>query len=104
MLPSATLPNRLPLKQKAIQCINEALRDPRRAKSDRPIAAVAKMAAYKAIYKTYDKYCFHMKGLKKMLKLRVGFDRLGSNGLLMRMCLWIDTNAAFLHNPETRFF
>ncbi|KAF4629272.1 hypothetical protein G7Y89_g8876 [Cudoniella acicularis] len=101
---SSDIPNLLLLKQKAIRCINEALRDPRRAKTCQLVGAVAKMASYEAMYGTYESYSIHMQGLTKMLELKGGFENLSLNGLLSRICLWIDNNSAFLHNSPNRFF
>ncbi|KAH6667538.1 hypothetical protein B0J14DRAFT_658988 [Halenospora varia] len=101
---SSGIPSLLLLKQKAIQCINQGLRDPRRAKSCQLVGAVAKMASYEAMYGTYESYSIHMQGLSKMLEIKGGFNNLTLNGLLMRMCLWIDNNSAFLHNSSKRFF
>ncbi|KAL8711170.1 MAG: hypothetical protein Q9220_004315 [cf. Caloplaca sp. 1 TL-2023] len=92
------------LKQDAISSINQSLRDPELATSDQIIAAVAKLAAYEAIFAA-DKtqYHIHMKGLTKMVELRGGLGTLGLNGLLARMLLWIDLNGAFILNVGLYF-
>ena len=60
------------------------------------IGAVAKMAAYEAIFGDSEVFTAHMRGLQMMLKLRGGLCTLGLNGLLERMLIWIDLNAAHL--------
>ncbi|KAL8947116.1 MAG: hypothetical protein Q9222_006571 [Ikaeria aurantiellina] len=92
------------LKQDAISSINRSMRDPELATSDQIIAAVAKLAAYEAIFAA-DKtqYHIHMKGLTKMVELRGGLSTLGLNGLLARMLLWIDLNGAFILNTGLYF-
>lgn len=64
--------------------------------SDQVIGAVAKMASYEAMFGTEESYHVHMKGLMRMVNLRGGIETLGLDGLLGRMLLWIDINAAFL--------
>lgn len=56
----------------------------------------AKIAAYEAIFGSNEVFAAHMKGLRMMLKLRGGLANLGLNGLLERMLVWIDLNAAHL--------
>lgn len=85
------------LKQDAITSIKRGLQDPELMASDQLIGAVAKMAAYEAGFAGDEaQYHIHMKGLMKMVELRGGLESLGLNGLLARMLLWIDLNAAFL--------
>ncbi|EMC99477.1 hypothetical protein BAUCODRAFT_50852, partial [Baudoinia panamericana UAMH 10762] len=86
----------LHLKARALTEINLALADQKRATSDALISAVMKMAAYEAIFGDSATFAAHMRGLKMMLKLRGGFPTLGLNGLLERMVLWVDLNAAFI--------
>ncbi|KAL8805964.1 MAG: hypothetical protein Q9182_001621 [Xanthomendoza sp. 2 TL-2023] len=92
------------LKQDAITSINRGLQDPQRAISDQLIGAVAKMAAYEAGFAGDEaQYHIHMKGLLKMVELRGGLQSLGMNGLLARMLLWIDLNAAFVLQTQLYF-
>lgn len=49
-----------------------------------------------------------MRGLVQVISLRGGLESLGLSGLLRRIVLWIDRNAAFLHGtimyfPDTPF-
>lgn len=92
------------MKQDAITAINQGLRDSALATSDQLIGAVAKMAAYEAGFAGDEaQYHMHMKGLVKMVELRGGLGSLGLNGLLARMLLWIDLNAAFLLQTQLYF-
>lgn len=92
------------MKQDAITAINRGLQDPALATSDQLIGAVAKMAAYEAGFAGDEaQYHMHMKGLDKMVELRGGLGSLGLNGLLARMLLWIDLNAAFLLKTHLYF-
>ena len=83
----------LSLRQDSLRLINQLLRDNIEACNDGAIAAVAKMASWEAQFGSKDIYEVHMRGLRRMVKLRGGFDKLGLDGLLMRMVLWIDINA-----------
>lgn len=92
----AALIDLLALKARALSEINTALASPNRAISDAMIGAVAKMAAYEAVFGDSQVFAAHMKGLQMMLKLRGGLRTLGLNGLLERLVVWIDLNAAHL--------
>ena len=94
--PSANLIDLLYLKSRALTEINIALRDPKRATSDALIGAVMKMAAYEAVFGDSAVFSAHMQGLSLMLKMRGGLGTLGLDGLLERMVVWIDLNAAFI--------
>ncbi|KAI4176631.1 MAG: hypothetical protein LQ343_000922 [Gyalolechia ehrenbergii] len=92
------------LKEEAIAAINRALRDPKLAISDQVIAAVAKIAAYEAGFAgDEEQYHIHMRGLTKMVELRGGLESLELDGLLARMLLFIDLNAAFLLKTKLYF-
>ncbi|KAL8719947.1 MAG: hypothetical protein Q9225_003124 [Loekoesia sp. 1 TL-2023] len=92
------------LKEDSITSINRALKDPDLAISDQVIGAVAKMAAYEAGFAgDEEQYHIHMKGLTKMVELRGGLESLGLNGLLARMLLFIDLNAASLLKTKLYF-
>lgn len=84
------------MKTEALNNINDMLRDPLRGLTDQAIAAVAKLASYEAMFGSKETYLVHMNGLKRMIRLRGGMESLGLGGLLTRMLLWIDTNAAWL--------
>lgn len=86
----------LAMKTEALNHINDMLRDPSRGLTDQAIAAVAKMASYEAMFGSLETYLVHMSGLERMIRMRGGLESLGLDGLLMRMLLWIDTNAAWL--------
>lgn len=92
----ASLIDLLHLKARALSEINAALANPNKAVTDSIIGAVMKMAAYEAIFGDSEMFRGHMKGLKMMIKLRGGFSELGLNGLLERMIVWIDLNAAHI--------
>lgn len=91
-----TLIDLLALKARALSEINAALTNPKRAITDAMIGAVAKMAAYEAVFGDSEVFVAHMKGLQMMLKIRGGLATLGMDGLLERMLVWIDLNAAHL--------
>ncbi|KAL8749620.1 MAG: hypothetical protein Q9184_006737 [Pyrenodesmia sp. 2 TL-2023] len=92
------------VKEDALASVNRGIRDPQLATSDQMIGAVAKMAAYEAGFAGDEKqYRIHMSGLTKMVELRGGLGSLGLNGLLARMLLWVDLNAAFILNTKTYF-
>jgi hypothetical protein len=92
----AALIDLLHLKARALSEINAALANPKRAITDSMIGAVMKMAAYEAVFGDSAVFNAHMKGLQMMLKIRGGLSTLGLNGLLERMLVWIDLNAAHL--------
>ena len=96
----AALIDLLHLKARALAEINKTLADPKRGISDAMLAAVAKVAAYEAIFGDSATFTAHMKGLKMMLKMRGGYSTLGLNGLIERMILWIDLNAAHITGLE----
>lgn len=93
------------LKSRALDEINKALRDSdsQRATRDAVVGAVMKMAAYEAIFGDTDVFSAHMKGLAKMVETRGGLRTLGLDGLLERMVVWIDLNAAFLCGSRRLF-
>jgi len=93
----------LQLRGMAIRAINRALEDPVRATSDQLIAAVAEMACYEAIFGDRTIFNTHMTGLLRMVSLRGGLPSLGLDGLLERILLWIDANAAHVTNSHIYF-
>lgn len=97
----AALIDLLALKARALTEINAALASPERAITDSMIGAVMKIAAYEAVFGDSTVFAAHMKGLQMMLKLRGGLSTLGLNGLLERMVVWIDLNAAHLTGMPT---
>ena len=92
----AALIDLLALKARALTEINAALASPKRAITDAMIGAVMKMASYEAVFGDSAVFAAHMKGLQMMIRLRGGLSTLGLNGLLERMVVWIDFNAAHL--------
>jgi hypothetical protein len=94
-------PSLLQLKSKAISLISNALA--KDGPSDQLIGAVAKMASYEAMFGDQISYGEHMKGLVKMIELRGGLSSLGLNGMLAKICIWIDCNSAVLHNSPLHF-
>ncbi|KAF2760097.1 hypothetical protein EJ05DRAFT_498068 [Pseudovirgaria hyperparasitica] len=93
----------LTLKEQAIRVVNEALGDPLRSCSDAIIGAVVKLCCYEAIYDNVDAYMIHMKGLQSMVAARGGLSELGVNGLLRRICIWIDLKSAALNRTPLFF-
>lgn len=93
--PTATI-DLLLLKARALAEINAGLASEKRATTDAMIGAVAKMAAYEAVFGDPNAFAAHMKGLQMMVKMRGGLSNLGLNGLLERIVVWIDFNAAHL--------
>ncbi|GAB1201823.1 hypothetical protein APSETT445_000415 [Aspergillus pseudonomiae] len=88
----------LTLRCEAIQAINDALKyQPPDRVSDALVGAIAKMGSYEAMYGNMASYSVHMRGLTRAVGLRGGLSALGLNGLLRRIVVWIDRNAAFLH-------
>lgn len=96
-------PNLLRLKSRAIASINRALQSEDHATSDQLIGAVAKMASYEAMYGEQTAFEWHMNGLMQMVNMRGGLPALGLDGLLARICVWIDKNSAFLNNSPLHF-
>lgn len=96
-------PSLLLLKSRAISLINKAFEANDNPTTDELIGAVAKMASYEAMFGDQLTYEMHMRGLVKMIELRGGLSSLGLGGLLARICLWIDSNASFLHNSPLYF-
>ncbi|KAL9085161.1 MAG: hypothetical protein Q9159_004843 [Coniocarpon cinnabarinum] len=88
----------LQLRQETLRLINELLRDNRKACTDAAIAAIAKLASYEAQFGDPALYQIHMEGLLRLVVMRGGLSKLGLDGLLMRMLLWIDVNARHLIN------
>jgi hypothetical protein len=70
---------------------------------DALIGAIAKMASYEAMFGSLENYNIHMHGLARVISLRGGLTSLGLNGLLHRIVVWIDRNAAFLHGSSKYF-
>ncbi|KAE8147708.1 hypothetical protein BDV25DRAFT_28699 [Aspergillus avenaceus] len=96
--------NLLSLRYDAIQAINSALKYQHpECVDDALIGAIAKMGSYEAMFGTMDNYSVHMKGLRRAVGLRGGLTALGLNGLLRRIVVWIDRNAAFLHGSSLYF-
>lgn len=71
-----------------------------RYSNDETVAAAGKMASYEAIFGSAGDYHVHMKAVERMLALRGGIEKLGLNGLLARLLLFIDTNSAYILNTH----
>ncbi|GKZ35960.1 hypothetical protein AbraIFM66950_006797 [Aspergillus brasiliensis] len=96
--------NLLNLRWEAVRAINNLLvGQPPDAISDALLGAIAKMASYEAMFGSMDTYRVHMEGLSRAVALRGGLASLGLNGLLRRIVVWIDRNAAFLHGTMLHF-
>ncbi len=93
----------LHFRGRAISEINNALQDPARATSDQTIAAVAQLAAFEALCRDRDAFNTHMTGVARMVSLRGGLAALGLDGLLERVLLWIDSNAAHIAGTKVYF-
>jgi len=94
-------PSLLQLKSKAISFVRNGLASD--GPSDQLIGAVAKMASYEAMFGDQASFEKHMAGLLKMIEMRGGLSSLGLNGMLARICIWIDRNSAMLHNTPIHF-
>lgn len=55
------------------------------------------------MFGTLHTYNLHMQGLARMVSLRGGLDSLGLDGLLRRIIIWIDRNAAFFIGSSLYF-
>jgi hypothetical protein len=94
-------PDLLQLKSRAISSVRNALAFD--GPSDQLIGAVAKMASYEAMFGGQATFEKHMAGLLKMVEMRGGLTSLGLNGMLARICVWIDRNSAMLHDTPIHF-
>lgn len=96
--------NLLGLRYEAVLSINRSLAAQwPDSTDDALIGAIAKMASYEAMFGSLENYYIHMQGLSTAISLRGGLTSLGLNGLLHRIVLWIDRNAAFLHGSTLYF-
>ncbi|THC96551.1 hypothetical protein EYZ11_003995 [Aspergillus tanneri] len=94
----------LRLRCETINAINHALQFQRHDQvSDALVGAIAKMASYEAMFGSMESYDVHMRGLTQAVGLRGGLTELGLDGLLRRIVVWIDRNAAFLHGSSLHF-
>ena len=95
----------LGLRCQAISSINHRLQSCRPEDiDDAMIGAIAKMASYEAMFGSRENYDSHMQGLVRVINLRGGLSTLGLNGLLYRIVVWIDRNAAFLLGSGIYYF
>jgi Fungal specific transcription factor domain len=86
----------LQMKSNAIAAVRNALAAD--GPTDQLIGAVVKMASYEAMFGDQKSFELHMAGLIKMIEMRGGLSSLGLNGMLARMCVWVDRNSAMLLN------
>jgi len=91
------------LRGMAIHEVNRALEDPVRRNCDELIAAVAHMAWFEALASDWDTFSTHMAGLLGAVAMRGGLPTLGLGGILERILLWIDANAAPLRGARLYF-
>jgi len=96
------------LKHEAITAINRLIASTNKSGGvvvvdDRTVGAVAKMASFEAMFGEREQYHTHMRALVHLVALRGGLEALGLGGLLARIVLWIDLNAAFLLNCPVYF-
>ncbi|PMD35010.1 hypothetical protein L207DRAFT_497022 [Hyaloscypha variabilis F] len=94
-------PTILRMKSKAIASVRSALIED--GPSDQLIGAVVKMASYEAMFGEQESFQLHMAGLLKMVEMRGGLSSLGLNGMLAKMCVWIDRNSAALLDTAVHF-
>lgn len=89
------------LRGLALDRINAALGDPKRACSDPLICAVLLMAAHEGLQGSRQNYDIHMKGLIQMINLRGGLSAINdSKPFLGPFIAWQDTNiATILRTP-----
>lgn len=102
--PSSMRIDLLGLRYEAVLSINRSLETQQPVTvQDALIGAIAKMASYEAMFGSLENYDIHMQGLSRVIGLRGGLTTLGLNGLLHRIVVWIDRNAAFLHGSAMYF-
>ncbi|KAI9036351.1 uncharacterized protein KD926_002063 [Aspergillus affinis] len=103
--PSADLKlDLLRLRCETVNAINYFLQfQQKNGVNDALVGAIAKMASYEAMFGSMENYSVHMRGLTRAVGLRGGLTSLGLNGLLRRIVVWIDRNAAFLHGSSLYF-
>ncbi|KAJ5088407.1 hypothetical protein N7456_012023, partial [Penicillium angulare] len=103
--PSTMKMDLLGLRSEAITSINNRLEHYHGPDfiHDALIGAIAKMASYEAMFGSLENYNIHMQGLERIIGIRGGLNSLGLNGLLHRIVVWIDRNAAFLHGSAMYF-
>ncbi|PWY94815.1 hypothetical protein BO94DRAFT_285155 [Aspergillus sclerotioniger CBS 115572] len=95
--------NLLSLRCEAVRAVNKALGEQQGGLDDALVGAIAKMASYEAMFGSMNDFGVHMQGLLRAVDLRGGLSSLGLNGLLRRIVVWIDRNAAFLHGSMLYF-
>lgn len=77
---------------------------PCRAISDQLIIAVAKLPTCELPFGRKGMFHAHMTGLRRMVSLLGGLPELGLGGVLERMLLWIDANAACSTGANDSYF
>lgn len=86
------------LKARVLEEVNRCLRsdDVHIAVGDTTVGAVAKLAAFEAVFGDEDAYRQHMVGLRRMLQMRraLGSELGPIDAFLTRLVTWIDVNAA----------
>lgn len=97
------------LQAQAIQSINEALKDPKRATSDQLILAVGRIALHEGMYgDRHASNTVHRPAQQRMIQMRGGMKALEFPDLVKRLMRWADTVMAkqggterFLEDDET---
>ncbi|KAK5118665.1 hypothetical protein LTR85_008130 [Meristemomyces frigidus] len=80
------------LQAQAIQAINEALKDPKRATSDPLILAVGRIALHESMYGDRQAAnAVHRPAQRRMIQMRGGMKALDFPGLVKRLMRWADT-------------
>ncbi|KAI6869578.1 hypothetical protein KC323_g2633 [Hortaea werneckii] len=86
---------------RAIQAINEALADPKRATSDPLILAVGRIALHESMYGDKNAaHKMHRPAQAQMIRMRGGMKNLEMPGLVKRLMRWSDTVMAKQGNTQ----
>lgn len=90
------------MRQRAIIAINKDLENEAIYPSDELMSAVHNMAFMESICKS-PSFSIHMSGLKRMVEVRGGLEKLGMDGLYATMIRWLDFNHAKTHGTQLFF-
>ncbi|KAH9221052.1 hypothetical protein DL95DRAFT_455836 [Leptodontidium sp. 2 PMI_412] len=96
-------PALLELRSRAISSINATLSNSEDCKTDQTIGAVLCLSILESFLGHPELFQMHMAGLAKMVRLRGGLDKLGLDGLLRRMIIWLDFNHASIYGTALIF-
>lgn len=81
------------MRQRAITAINNGLANEAACPSDELMSAVYNMAFMESFCKS-PAFAIHMSGLKRMVEVRGGLDKLGLDGIYASAIRWLDFNHA----------